>query len=64
MKSPSRAFVLASAVEQIEGLESDSAKAKNFVGALQAQIKGLQDPARDSVFAIQRHLQVDDRLGR
>jgi hypothetical protein len=59
-KIPSRALVLASAVEHIESLESKIEKTKHFVGALQQQIKGLQDLVRESDLAIRQHLQAEE----
>jgi hypothetical protein len=61
-KSPSKALVIASAVEHIEKLESDSAKTNKFVKALQEQITGLQDLVRENDVAVDYHLQAGGGL--
>lgn len=62
MKSLSRALVLASAVEHIKSLKSDSARATNFGGALQTQVKGLRDLDLDIDFALQCQLHESSQL--
>jgi hypothetical protein len=54
--------VIASAVEHIEKLESDSAKMNEFVEVLQEHIRGLQDLVREGDFALQYHLQANNSL--
>jgi glutaredoxin 2 len=61
-KSPSKAFVIASAAKLIESLESENAESKQFIKALQEQIEGLQNLVRGGDCAIRHHLQADSIL--